>query len=386
MHHRLLGHLLVSLLPALTCAADDKLGWADKPAAEERSVQTDRGWMVPYDVMVPGTDVKLQMVPIPGGTFIMGSPASSGKEDERPQIQVQVAPFWMGQYEITWSQYKPFMALYEPMKQFESKQLRKVTDANRVDAITIPTKLYDPTFTFEKGENPRQPAVTMTQYAAKQYTKWLSLTTGHAYRLPSEAEWEYACRAGTQTAFSFGDDPEKLPEYGWFFDNANESTHPVAQKKPNAWGLYDMHGNAAEWVLDQYFATGYKAPPSQPAKAADLIAWPTVLYPRAVRGGHWDSDPEDCRCASRLPSHDDDWKSNDPNLPLSPWWYTSDPARGVGFRLVRQIEPLTLAQRERLWEPDVDAIRDAVADRLKEGRGVLGVVDPALPEAVKSLQ
>ena len=84
----------------------------------------------------------------------MGSPAASGKEDERPQIQVQVPPFWMGKYEITWSQYKPFMELYEVMKKFESKQIRVVTDANLVDAITIPTKLYDPSFTFEKGENP----------------------------------------------------------------------------------------------------------------------------------------------------------------------------------------------------------------------------------------
>jgi formylglycine-generating enzyme required for sulfatase activity len=298
---------------------------------------------------------------------------------------VQVAPFWMGKYEITWSQYKPFMELYEVLKKFESKQIRTVTDANRVDAITVPTKLYEPTFTFEKGENPRQPAVTMTQYAAKQYTKWLSLTNGHAYRLPTEAEWEYACRAGTQTAFSFGDDPAKLPDHGWFFDNASEATHPVGQKKPNPWGLYDMHGNVAEWVLDQYSSTGYKSPPQQPAKAAEIVAWPTVLYPRAVRGGHWDSDPEDCRCASRLPSHDDDWKGFDPNLPLSPWWFTSDPARGVGFRLVRQIEPLTMSQRDRVWEPDVDAIRDPVSDRLKEGRGVLGLVDPALPDAAKSL-
>jgi formylglycine-generating enzyme required for sulfatase activity len=204
--------------------------------------------------------------------------------------------------------------------------------------------------------------------------------------LPSEAEWEYACRAGTQTAFSFGDDPARLPEYGWFFDNANEATHPVGQKKPNPWGLFDMHGNAAEWVLDQYFPTGYKPLPQQPAKAADVVAWPTVLFPRAVRGGHWDSDPEDCRCASRLPSHDEEWKSFDPNLPLSPWWFTSDPARGVGFRLVRQIAPLTKDERQRLWEPDVDDIRSAVDDRLKEGRGVLGLVDPSLPEAVKGVR
>jgi formylglycine-generating enzyme required for sulfatase activity len=380
--------LSMSILVCGLAQAKETPGLAETKPAEGVAVKSDHGWMVPYTFTIPGTEVKVDMVPIPGGTFTLGSPAAEEgrKPDEGPQIKVEVAPFWMGKYEVNWAQYKPYMEMYEVFKNFETQNKRPITDANKADAITAPTRLYDSTFTFEKGENPQQPAVTMTQYAAKQYTKWLSLMLGQSFRLPTEAEWEYACRAGKTTPYSFGNNAGQLGDYAWFFDNSDEVTHPVGQKKPNPWGLYDMHGNVAEWVLDQYFESGYKSPKSQPVKAADAVAWPTVLFPRVVRGGSWDSDPEDCRCASRLPSHDIEWKTFDPNLPLSPWWYTNDPARGVGFRLVRQLGPLSDKDRERMWEADVDDIRDAVGDRLKEGRGVMGVVDPTLPKDAEQLK
>jgi formylglycine-generating enzyme required for sulfatase activity len=388
MSRHMLRHLLLffGCLYIGLARADDKVGWAEKPPADGRGVKTDRGYMVPYQITIPGTEATVEMVPVPGGTFALGSPAGEKdrKEDEGPQLQVEVAPFWIGKYEVTWLQYKPYMEMYEIFKGFESQRVRSV-QGKLADAVTAPTRLYEPSFTFEKGDDPRLPAVTMTQYAAKQYTKWLSLMTGQAYRLPSEAEWEYACRAGTKTAYSFGDDPAALDDHGWYFDNSDDTSHFVGQKKPNPWGLYDMHGNVAEWVLDQYFESGYKPPKQQPVKAADAVAWPTVLFPRVVRGGSWDHDPQECRSASRMPSHDDDWKQLDPNLPLSPWWFTSDPARGVGFRLLRQIDPLTPAERARVWEADVDAIRDPVSDRLKEGRGVRGLVDPELPNAAKGV-
>jgi formylglycine-generating enzyme len=370
--------------------------WAEEPATpgisatkpeEGRYVETPRGFMVPYTMQIPGTEISFEMVPIPGGVFRMGSPEDErGRQEvEGPTFEVEIQPFWMGKHEITWEEYKQFMKLYGAFKEFQSRGERLVTDENRVDAITAPTELYDPSFTFEKGEEPRQPAVTMTQYAAKQYTKWLSAITKVQHRLPSEAEWEYACRAGTTTPYSFGDDPGQLEEYAWYYDNSDEKSHPVGQKLPNPWGLHDMHGNVAEWVLDELLPEGYQKFEGKRVTAKEAIVWPQKAYPRVVRGGSWDDFPEACRSASRLGSDDPSWKSEDPNFPLSPWWFTSDPSRGVGFRLVRPLDELPREEMVRYWEIDVEDIEFDVDSRLEEGRGALGLVDPDLPEAIEKL-
>ena len=126
--------------------------------------------------------------------------------------------------------------------------------------MTRPTPPYaDMTFGFGRDG---QPAICMTHHAAMEYCRWLSAKTGKIYRLPTEAEWEYACRAGTKTAYSWGDDPEKLDEYAWDVNNA-EKPMPVGKKKPNPWGLYDMHGNVSEWCLDHYSADAYKTYPTE---------------------------------------------------------------------------------------------------------------------------
>jgi hypothetical protein len=246
--------------------------------------------------------------------------------------------------------------------------------------------------TYTNGEEPELPAVTMTQYAARQYTKWLSGLTGRFYRIPAESEWEYACRAGTATPFSCGcGEPEALSEVAWFADNADDTTHPVGQKKANAFGLHDMHGNVAEWVVDELMAGGYAKPAAlaQPVPSDKAIQWPVRLFPRVLRGGAYYDEATECRSASRKGSVDasddeTDWKVVDPNLPKSPWWYTEEPALGVGMRLVRPFTPPTdAAVRSRWWEADEQSIKDDVANRLNEGRATRGIVDPKLPAVLK---
>lgn len=370
-------------------SAGETVGLSPTAPAEGRAIKTDQGYMTEYKATIPGSSVTFEMVPIPGGKFKLGSPdAEEGRQEiEGPQVVVEVGPFWMSKFELTWAEYRQYMALYGIFKEFDSRGLRKVTAENEIDAITAPTELYDPSFTFQYGEDPQLPAVTMTQYTARQYTKWLSGITGSFYRLPTEAEWEYACRAGTQTAYSFGDDKGTLGDYAWYFENSDSKPHKVGEKKPNPWGLYDMHGNVAEWTLDQVLDDGYKQFAGKNLKSEDALVWPTKLVPRAIRGGSFDDDAEVCRSAARLGSQEREWKTEDPNLPLSPWWFTSDPTRGIGFRLVRPLaEPATREAKERFWAIDAEETRDAVDNRMNEGRGVRGLVDRDLPAAIKELK
>ena len=168
-----------------------------------------------------------------------------------------------------------------------------------------------------------------------EYCRWLSAKTGKVYRLPTEAEWEYACRAGTKTAYSFGDDPAKLGEYAWYVDNA-EKPQPVGKKKPNPWGLYDMHGNVAEWCLDHYVADTYKHILDRQADASGPVVLPDAKeYPYVARGGSWDDDADKLRSAARRGSNPE-WSVQDPQRPQSIWWHTD--ATFVGFRVVRPLD------------------------------------------------
>ncbi len=360
-----------------------------KPAGEGPMVQVPGGWMVAYEETIPGTDVGFRMIPVPGGNFRMGSvDGEEGRSsDEGPAFEVAVLPFWIGEHEVTWAEYKRYMAACDLFIAMHSAKIRPIDDANRADAVTAPSNLYDPTTTFTNGEEPNLPAVSMTQFAARQYTKWLSRLTGRFYRLPAESEWEYACRAGSDTPFSCGGGDD-LEAFAWFADNADDTTHPVGEKKPNAFGLYDMHGNAAEWVVDELVAGGYAMPAAldQPVAAAVAIQWPERLYPRVLRGGAYYDEASECRSAARRGSRDaggtpddPDWKDVDPNFPKSPWWYTEEPALGVGMRLVRPFAEPELEEQRRWWEADVESIKNDVASRLEEGRGSQGIVDPQLP-------
>jgi formylglycine-generating enzyme required for sulfatase activity len=209
------------------------------------------------------------------------------------------------------------------------------------------------------------PAICMTQFAARHYTKWLSMKTGRFYRLPTEAEWELCCRAGTTSAYSFGSDPAQLDEYAWSFANSDGKPHPVAQKKPNPWGLFDMHGNVSEWVLDVYTPKGYERPAGTADSLApkDPVNWPKSEYPLVVRGGSWDDDPDRLRSAARRGSNKS-WKVQDPQLPKSIWYFTD--ARFVGFRVVRPLRTPTAEELKQWWEPDVPQISE-ILDRQRHG-------------------
>ncbi|NNJ26463.1 Hercynine oxygenase [Planctomycetes bacterium LzC2] len=298
--------------------------------------------MKAYTEEIANTDLTFEMVPIPGGEFTIGSPEDEeGRgEGEGPQRRVSVSPFWMATKEVTWDEYDAFF-------QRQDKQRRDLAGIapdeyeKKADAVTRPTKNYTD-MTFDMGHD-SFPAICMTHLSAKMYCKWLSEKTGHFYRLPTEAEWEFAARAGTDTAYSFGDDAENIDEYAWSDDNADWTYHPVGQKKPNAFGLYDMHGNVAEWCLDQYDPDFY-ATFSEDGVTKDPYNVPETIYPRTVRGGSWYDTPEYLRSAARMPSTND-WKMQDPQIPQSIWWMTD--SIFVGFRVVR---PLTEPTEEEKLE------------------------------------
>ncbi len=289
-----------------------------------------------YTESIAGTEMKFDLVPIPGGEFEMGSPATEEKrgDDEGPVHKVKIAPFWMGKFEVTWDEYYEYALSLDIKRKEDAKvdKAKQVDTEKAADAVTRPTPPYaDMTFGYGRLN---QPAICMTHHSAMEYCRWLSAKTGKTYRLPTEAEWEYACRAGTKTAYSFGDDAEKLPEYGWFVENT-EKPMPIGKKKPNPWGLFDMHGNVAEWCVDFYEADAY-------AKFSKLgtVDRPVVLptkkeYSYVARGGSWDDDPDKLRSAGRRPSNLD-YSVRDPQRPQSIWWHTD--AQFVGFRVVRPVE------------------------------------------------
>ncbi len=381
--------LMAGLLLLTTFAsAEETLGLVKDQPASGRFVKTEMGFMVPYKGTIPGTKVTFEMQPIPGGKIMLGSPegeAGRGK-GESPQCEIDVEPFWLGTYEVTWAEYKQYMAMTDKFKKLAAAKLMVLKDADKATIVTAPSNLYDPTFTFQFGEDPRQPALSMSQFAARQYTKWLSGITGDTYRLPSEAEWEHAARAGTTTPYYFGKDAAELKDHGWFMDNAEEMTHKVGLKKPSPWGLYDVYGNVAEWTLDEYTADGY-GKLSGKKKAIDAVQWPSKLFPRTMRGGSWDDDGAGCRSAARHGSHDDDYRGTDPNFPKSPWWFTDGHGIAVGMRIMR---PLSVPPKElhaKYWDADVESIISDVDSRVEfNGRGAKGSTTKELPKLVEKLE
>lgn len=288
-----------------------------------------------YEQSIPGTDVKFKMMPIPAGSFTMGSPASEqGRDaDEGPQKEIQLSGFWMGEKEVTFAEWDAFF------KNMQVPQTKEIS----VDAVSRPTAQYID-LTWGMGRDDRHPTNSMSQQAALMYCKWLYEKTGVFYRLPTEAEWEYACRAGTSTANPFGNDPATLKSYGYFKDNSDGKFQKTGSLKANGWGLYDMLGNLSEWTLDQYQSDTYA---KFPANVRDPLIPPGSKYPKVARGGSYLDPVEELRCANRIAS-DAAWNKRDPQIPKSKWWLTD--GMFMGFRIVRPEKAPSTAEIEKFFE------------------------------------
>ncbi|MEI8073182.1 MAG: SUMF1/EgtB/PvdO family nonheme iron enzyme [Bacteroidota bacterium] len=280
----------------------------------------------PYEQTITGSTQKFKMVPIPAGSFLMGSSNTEAKRetDEGPQKKIQLDAFWMSAYEVTRDEFDIFL---------KDDQTSMNSD---VDAITRPSPQYVD-LTWGMGKEGGYPANSMSQRAAIMYCRWLYQKTGIFYRLPTEAEWEYACRAGTTTPYFFGDDKSKLKDYAWDLESGDDKYEKVGQKKPNPWGLYDILGNSMEWTLEHY-------EPERYSKLEENVKNPimevnSTKYPKVLRGGSFMESGTAFRSAKRFHS-EPAWNRRDPQIPKSKWWLTE--AKNVGIRLVRpQIAPST---------------------------------------------
>lgn len=279
-----------------------------------------------YDQKIPGTSVSFKMVAIPEGKFTIGSKSILADNDETPSKEIELSAFWMEDHEVT---FKEWDAYFKDMSLPQSKT---------IDGITRATPQYID-LTWGMGRDDNHASNSMSQQAAMMYCKWLYSRTGFFYRLPTEAEWEYACKAGTAETTK---DPEQLKELGYFKDNSDGKFHHIKEKKPNAWGLYDMLGNLSEWTIDQYDPEYY-----QKISAKDPITTPGPKYPRTVRGGSYMDNSNQLRCSNRIAS-DAKWNQRDPQIPKSRWWLTD--GMFVGFRVVRPVKQPSKEEIEKFYE------------------------------------
>ncbi|MCL2710200.1 MAG: formylglycine-generating enzyme family protein [Planctomycetaceae bacterium] len=328
------------------------LEFLENPMPLADSTATTEEEMKPYNEKITGTELTFKMVPIKGGKFLMGSPEDEAgrRADEGPRHEVEIKPFWMGEHEVTWKEFEQFV-----LKYLRRNRTAEPTARERIaDAMAVPTNPWEiGKISHDNAGKVGYPASGMTIYAAQVYCKWLTVLTGRYYRLPTEAEWEYACRAGSNTAYSFGNNAKNIGDYAWHHGNSDGRSQMVKQKLPNAWGLYDMHGNLSEWVLEQYAVDTYAN------RLPDAFAVPVkspvdnvsgMVFGHIARGGNCEDDNmSDLRCARRLYSVPQ-WKAHDSVYPLSIWWYTDAPF--VGFRVVRPLAPPKSEDEARLYEPD----------------------------------
>ncbi len=298
-----------------------------------------------YTEQIPGTAVTLNMIAVKGGKFNMGSPSKEKfrNEDENPQHEVTVSPFFMAEVETTWDQYWAFygQTMSEGRTPPETVYQNNLT-ALGVDGISGPTSPFG--YPDQGWGGADRPAITMTHYAAETFCQWLSLKTGKKYRLPTEAEWEYAARGGTQTPYFFAGSPKDFSNEGFmrnvfkpktdsisafviYTNNSDGRSQPPSAVRPNPFGLKNMLGNVMEYTADKYDPQAY-------SKRAAGATNPVVAEGEewVVRGGNYNSDAADVRSAARDHTRHDDWLKTDPQQPKSIWWYSD--IKGIGFRVV----------------------------------------------------
>ena len=303
---------------------------------------------------VPGTGASIRMIAVPGGEFTLGSPENEPfrRSDEGPEKRVRISAFFMAETEISWQQYWAFYN--ETMS--EGRTPPEVIYANNsrsdVDAVSGPT----PPFGFpDQGWGMGQrPAITMTHYAAETFCQWLSLKTGRHYRLPTEAEWEYAAKAGTTAPYFFGGDPRRYSGktlrsklFGrdttmisrYVVYDAAMTLEPSAVKA-NPFGLKNMLGNVMEYCSDWYSPAAYdsisdgESDPQGPSEGSEHV----------VRGGCFEDDASLVRAAARSHTLHDEWLRTDPQNPKSIWWYSD--VRGIGFRVVCDVPESILTENQ----------------------------------------
>ena len=282
------------------------------------------------DINIPGSEQKIIMVDLPAGKFIMGS-NSSNKENEKPAKPVSISAFSIGAYEITHDQFNIFY------------RDENTSQGSKIDAVTRPTAQYID-LSWNMGKDGGFPVNSMSVDAAMMFCRWLYIKTGIFFRLPTEAEWEYACRAGSTGNYFFGKDVTLLSQYAWYKNNSKNKYQKVGQKKPNAWGLYDMLGNVAEWTADEYDENYFK---KLTDSTSDPIIIPSKRYPRSIRGGSYLDDAVSLRVSNRNFS-DVTWNKRDPQIPKSRWWLTD--GAFAGFRIVKPINQPTAEEAEKFYK------------------------------------
>lgn len=278
-----------------------------------------------YDQKIAGSSITFKMLVIPAGKFKIGSKSILADVDESPVAEIALSSFWMGEHEVTFEEWDIY---FKDMSLPQSKN---------IDGVTRATPQYID-LTWGMGREDKHPANSMSQQAAMMYCKWLYIKTGNFFRLPTEAEWEYACKADN---LETNMDIAAMKESGYFKDNSEAKFHHVKEKKPNAWGLYDMLGNLSEWTVDQYDPAYY-----QKISGKDPITTPSSKYPRTVRGGSYLDNANQLRCSNRIPS-DAKWNQRDPQIPKSRWWLTD--GMFVGFRVVRPVKQPSKEEIEKFY-------------------------------------